>query len=556
MTPIAFLLKYLEPGRIIFEHSCKDPLKAQTNLLLSYLKRNRSTEFGIKHNFSSIRSVDGFRSSVPIAGYEAVRPHIERMAAGENNILTKDKVLFFGATSGTTSKTKLVPTTAFSEKKKESLLNLWSYYVVRDHPGVLSGKILAIVSPETEGMTSAGIPFGAESGYSYKNLPKIISGSYSLPYDVFRIEDYEARHYTILRISLEHNISTIISLNPNTIVLLLRKIARWCDILIEDIAMGSLSDRFAVSPEIRSVLTKRFKPNPKRAEKLRTIMRDKGSLLPKYFWPDIKTIECWQGGMMKLYLNELDHYFGDIPKRDIGCVSTEARTSVPIRDNTAQGVLAIRTNFYEFIPKEDIGKKDVQTLLCTELSEGREYFIIVTTAGGLYRYNIDDVIKVTGFFKNTPMIEFVQKGSGATSLAGEKLYESHVNDAMSGVMKERDVHLDFFCAVARPMDGPRYDLLVEFSQDMPAPAESVMLLESIDSHLRRQNREYDYVRQAQLLAPPALKILKKGSFEKYRSKRISEGAQEGQFKAPELTADADFEDNFETQQTIRITPVK
>ncbi|MCX5678118.1 MAG: GH3 auxin-responsive promoter family protein [Candidatus Omnitrophica bacterium] len=553
MSIITLLLKYLEPRRIVFEASTEDPLKAQEKTLLKYLRRNKDTEYGRKYNFGAIRSIDDYRRLVPINTYEAIRPYVDKIASGEQNILTKDKVEFFGATSGTTDKPKLIPTTGYSEKIKNALLDLWSYYISRDHPGVLDGKILAIVSPETEGATEAGIPFGAESGYSYRALPKLIIELYSLPYEVFEIENYEARHYTMLRISIEQNITNIATLNPNTIVLLMRKIEKWQDLIIDDISLGKLSEKFEISPEIRAILEKSFKPNSKKADELKKILKDRGRLLPKDFWPNMELIECWQGGMMKLYLKELEDYFGAIPKRDIGCVSTEARSSIPISDDTSSGVLAIRTNFYEFIPKEDITNKKKRTLLCNELEMGREYFIIVTTAGGLYRYNIDDIIKVTGFFKQTPMIEFVQKGLGATSLAGEKLYESHVSEAMTKVLEKEKIRMVFFCAVAKPLEGPRYTFMVEFSDPQPADKDTIRILVSIEEALRKQNREYDYVRQAQLLDSPVMKILKPGSFEDYRARKTAKSAAgEGQFKAPELTADADFENNFIIEKTVNL----
>jgi hypothetical protein len=554
MSIITLLLKYLEPRRMAFEASAEDPLKAQEKTLLKYLRRNKDTEYGRKYNFSAIRSVDDYRRSVPINTYEAIRPYVDKIASGAQNILTKDKVEFFGATSGTTDKPKLIPTTSYSEKTKNALLDLWSYYISRDHPGVLDGKILVIVSPETEGRTEAGIPFGAESGYSYRALPELIMGLYSLPYEVFEIEDYEARHYAMLRISIEQDVTTVATLNPNTIVLLMRKIEKWQNLIIDDISFGKLSGKFEISPDIRATLEKSFKPNPERAEELENILRTSGRLLPKDFWPNMELIECWQGGMMKLYVKELEDYFGAIPKRDIGCVSTEARSSIPISDDTSSGVLAIRTNFYEFIPKEEIADKEKRTLLCTELEKGKEYFIIVTTAGGLYRYNIDDVIKVTGFFKRTPLIEFVQKGLGATSLAGEKLYESHVSEAMSKVLEKEKIRLVFFCAVAKPLEGPRYAFLVEFSEPQPTDKDTIRILGSIEDALRKQDREYDYVRQAQLLDPPVMKILKPGSFEDYRVRKTTNNAAgEGQFKVPELTADPDFENNFVIDKVVNLS---
>ena len=149
------------------------------------------------------------------------------------------------------------------------------------------------------------------------------------------------------------------------------------------------------------------------------------------------------------------------------------------------------------------------------------------------------------------MVEFIQKGLSATSLAGEKLYESHVNEAITKVTEREKIFLEFFCAIAKPLEGPRYSFLIEFSGEIPEDEAAAKILRDIDEELRRQNREYDYVRQAQLLDRPVMKILKQGSFEDYRAKRIAAGAQEGQFKAPELTADVMFEGNFAIEKIVK-----
>ena len=102
------------------------------------------------------------------------------------------------------------------------------------------------------------------------------------------------------------------------------------------------------------------------------------------------------------------------------------------------------------------------------------------------------------------------------------------------------------------MDGPRYDLLAEFSSGAGDDYKKLQFLRSFEEELRRHDREYDYARNAQLLKSPVLKVVSRGSFEKFRSKRISEGAQEGQFKAPHLTSDNEFERNFSIEKTISI----
>lgn len=288
-----------------------------------------------------------------------------------------------------------------------------------------------------------------------------------------------------------------------------------------------------------------------RAQALESILKEKGELLPKYFWPDLELMECWKGGTMKIYLSQLEQYFGSVPIRDIGCLSTEARSSVPISDEGAGGVLAIGTNFYEFIPKEEINKRSGRPLLCDQLEKGKEYFIVVTTPGGLYRYNIDDIIRVDDFFNRTPVIEFVQKGLSTTSLAGEKLYESQVNEALSSVLRKTGLFVEFFCAVAQTQGSlPHYDFLVEFSGNTPDTGAENMFLKSVDLELQEQNSEYKYFREAGLLGGPVLKVVRPGDFEKFRAKRVAAGAHDGQFKVPELVSDAFFLKNFAVAEEI------
>ena len=541
--------RFLAPKARAFEEATKDPIAAQKKLLFEYLRRNEDTEYGKQYNFAKIKSVEDYRQCVPITDCEAIRPLTERMKNGEQKILTADKPIFFGATSGTTNKPKYIPVTDYSCKKKAEQMDLWSYYIMKDHPNILQGKILAVVSTDTEGVTDQGISYGAESGHAYKNLPVFVKRLYVIPLEVFAIKDYAARYYCILRIGMGEDISTLATLNPTTIIVLCRRIAEWQNTIIDDIEKGTLSKAFNIPQGVRDILERQIKPNPERAEELRRILRDKGELLPKDFWPGLVLIECWKGGTVKLYLRELPQYFGDCPVRDFGCLATEARSSIAMSDEGAGGVLAINTNFYEFVPREDIDKPDRRILLCDQLEKGREYFIIVTTPGGLYRYNIDDIITVDGFFNKTPVIEFVQKGLGAVSLTGEKVYESQVNVAVLRAVEKTNILIKFFSATVQ-MDTPgRYIFLVEFDA-IPSENQKRQLLSAIEEGLRVENREYNDLRNEGIVGNPILKIVKNGGFEKYRQMKIAQGAHDGQFKAPELTGDVNFQKNFEIAEEI------
>ena len=355
-----------------------------------------------------------------------------------------------------------------------------------------------------------------------------------------------------MRIGIEHDITNIATLNPSTILLLCRKIGKWQDRIIRDIEMGALDRNFYIAPETRRAIEKELKPNPTRANELRRILIEKNELLPKDIWPNLEIIECWKGGAVKIYLKELPKYFGGVAIRDFGCLSSEARSSIAMSDEGADGVLAIDTNFYEFIPAEDIDKDRRRVLLCDALEAGKNYYLIVTTPGGLYRYNIDDIIRVKGFFNKTPVIEFLQKGHNAISMVDEKLYESHVIEAVNRALDETGLFVKFFCACAQQQNGKsRYIFLVEFN-DSPDIESKTLLLKSIEKELCVQNTEYAELRRAQLLAPSVLKVAKTGQFEKYRETKIKGGAHDTQFKMPQLTADPDFQKNFEIVEEVEL----
>lgn len=540
----------LAPKACAFEMATKDPIAAQKKVLLEYMRRNEDTEYGKKYDFANIRSIEDYQRRVPLSDCESMRPYIDRMKKGEQGILTADSPIFFGLTSGTTNKPKYIPTTKYSSRKKAELMDAWTYYIVRDHPDILKGKVLALISPDNEGVTEAGIPYGFESGLAYKNLNFFAKSRYAIPAEVFKIHDYAARYYAILRIGMEENISTVATLNPSSIILLSQKIAEWQGRIIDDIEKGTLSRDFNMAEEVRKSLEGRFRPNPRRAAELRAILKTKKVLLPKDFWPNLVLIECWKAGTVRIYLKELAQYFGDVPVRDFGCLATEARSSIAVSDEGSGSVLAANANFYEFVPKDEMDSASRRFLLCNELKEGMEYYIIVTTPGGLYRYNIDDIIRVDGFFNKTPIIEFAQKGLNAVSLTGEKVYESQINAALMRAVEKSGALVRFFSATIEFATPGYYVFLTEFDADV-APDRKRAFLVSMEEGLRLENREYDDLRNEGVLDRPVLRIVKRGSFEKYRQMKIAQGAPDGQFKAPQLTADPSFQKNFNIEEEIR-----
>ena len=124
-----------------------------------------------------------------------------------------------------------------------------------------------------------------------------------------------------------------------------------------------------------------------------------------------------------------------MPVRDVGLIASEGRMTIPLADGTPSGVLDITTHYFEFIPEEEVDSPQPTVLAAHELRGGQTYFILPTTAYGLYRYHIHDVVRVTGFHNKTPLIEFLSKGSLFANITGEKLSEYHVTQAMTAVLR-------------------------------------------------------------------------------------------------------------------------
>jgi hypothetical protein len=547
-TTASLFFKYLSLKAGLFENSAARPRRKQRELLFEILRKNSDCAYLREHGAGEINTIEDFRKKLPVTGYDRLRPYIERMKRGQNRILTGDTPYFFGLTSGTTGTPKLIPVTRSSAYSKKKVTDLWSYYIYRDHPEILEGSILAVMNRPVKGRTPAGIPYGFETGFGYRNMPFLIRRFYCLHPEIFDIRDNIARYYCILRYGMQADITTFASPNPNTIILLCKNMHKWGEKIIRDIAVGEISGNMRIEENIRNTLISKTRPAPERASKLQKILKENGKLTPELIWPRLALIECWQGGPVRIYLKELSKYFGSTPLRDFGYLSTEARCSIPMEDNETGGVLAIDSNFYEFFP---VGKNMEDTLLADELKKGEKYRVIVTTPGGLYRYDMNDIIEVKGFFKKTPVIEFLEKGINTTDLAGEKLHEAQMAEAVKKATSASGIGLKFFTAVAIEDQPPSYAFIAEFD-GAPDAKDKKNFLELTDSTLSSLNILYKKKRSSGLLAPPELMVAPEGTLEKYRRKKAPGGETDSQFKPPELTSRKEIFNEIITEEKISL----
>lgn len=539
-----------------FHDHCREPLNAQRFLLTQILRKNADTAFGRKHKFSRISSFDEFQESVPTSSYDDLSPYIEASLKGEGAQLTVEKPILFAKTSGTTGAAKFIPVTPESRSSKSQLMRVWLSALYRDHPSAFSGRILTVVSPEVESYAPCGIPCGSESGHGYKNVPRALKSMYSAPYEVYELKSYEAKYYTLLRVAAEQKISLIYTCNPSTVELIAKLLCKHTEKIIRDVRDGTLATDLEIPESFRSLLAKQLKPNPRQAAFLEeAVKKSNGELLPGFVWPHLAVIGCWKGGTVGMYLERFDRYFPPgLPVRDIGYFASEHRGSVPMADEGSAGVLAVPTNVYEFLPADEEKSPGTSKLLTVDqLETGKQYFVYVTTAAGLHRYDMNDIIEVTGIHEKTPLVRFVQKGKGVVNFTGEKLSETQVLAAVQEAFSFIAGRYEFIAAVGGMWgDKPGYEFLVEFDENLKE-ADTTKLLNLLENALRRHNLEYAAKRDSLRLASPVLRVIKPGEFERYRKRVIESGKKtDGQFKILRLFADPAFAKEFEALQEISL----
>jgi hypothetical protein len=463
--------------------------------------------------------------------------------------------MLFAMTSGTTGDAKYIPVTPESRDEKAALMRLWMSALYRDHPDIFNGRVLSVVSPEMEERAPDGTPCGSESGHAYRNVPAPIRSLYACPYEVFEIGDYEARYYTILRIAAAQSLSLIVTVNPSTLLVLCERLKQHTRAIIQDVKEGTLSPPGKVPRRLREKFASHLQADPDRARELQRVADAHGKkLVPKSVWPKLAALACWQGGTVGTYLDKLRPYFPEnLPIRDLGYLSSEHRGSVPLFDDADTGVLAISTNVYEFFPADRKSAPRRADLLTVEQVEaGRRYFVFVTTLGGLYRYDMNDILEVVACHEKTPMIRFVQKGKGMVSFTGEKLSEAQVIAATEQAFEPVEAQCEFIAAVGE-MNGhhPRYVFLTEFNK-VPARAQLTQIVKALDESLCKQNAEYASKRKSLRLEPPALRIVRRGEFDKFRKRQVSNGRSDGQFKILRLTADQEFAKEFAVVRDVEV----
>jgi len=531
------------------DRAADDIRSAQKQVLTSIIEQTRNTVFGKEHRFDLIKTFEDYQKAVPIRDFEGHRPYIDRMCKGETDVLIPGKPLFYNTTSGTNDKPKLIPVSAsYFEKAYCETNRLWLYSCLRDNPRLFNGQNLSAVAPAVEGHVEDGTPFGSISGASFRNIPEILKDLYATPYPVICIRDYQAKYYAMMRCALATTITYIITVNPSTLLQFHQTVVKHGAEIIKDIHDGTFRPDVAamIDPAHREEVLKKFSPDPKRAAWLESILQThEDHLLPLHYWPDLVCINTWKQGNCALILPKIAGYYpGHTVIREFGYQASELRAGIVLGNEWSYSLLLAHLYLFEFIEVSESETVSPRVLQAHELDIGKSYYILFSNGSGLFRYNINDIIRVTGFYREFPLFEFMQKGEGVTSLTGEKISEVQIIRSVEDAAKKAGLNIGFYTMFC-DKSSYRYRLYAEFSPDADIAGKE-LFHSCVDLRLKYYNPEYATKRDSNRLQPPELIELVPNSYELLKDRLIRENiAREGQYKVRYLRDDPEMMQRYE-----------
>ena len=531
-----------------FARACKSPQQAQLRLLRRILASQLATGFGRRHGFDRIHSYQAFRDAVPVQDYESLRPWIERQARVGEAEICSELAEIYNQTSGSTGLPKYIPISPRSLKAMRRSQVIAALMAREACPEAFDGKALCIASAACEGRNEWGVAVGSASGLILENMPQYARRDHLLPDAVATIGDAGLRYDVIaLHALAETNLRFVATANPSTLLQLLNRIRqRWPQYRGHLAGCQKLEGYKSLNPEQKAACDAVGVSAERLVHLDRLFDSEPG---PNYaeLWPELRLVMTWTGGSCGVPLGLLRR---SLPPNcrlmELGYLASEMRGTITLADRHT-GVPAITENFYEFQEVSDYESGIEKFRMLHEIEQGKFYYVYVTNWNGLYRYHMNDIVQVQGRFGQTPCIRFVQKGKGVTSITGEKLYESHLTEALGRLRESLGMETCFHVCLADET-GRRYRLYAELGSPV---ADHHSLADALDRALAEINCEYRSKRQSGRLLPIEIELLKAGTGARFKAYHVARGQRENQFKVMTLQYARDFDfDAFVREEVL------
>lgn len=549
-TAIGGFLGMVEHTKLYFYS--KNAVKMQEKVLLSLMKDNKSTIYGKANNFDKVKSVDDYQKIVPLSVYGDYEDYIMRMAQGEKGLITNRYVRRFTESSGSTGRSKLVPLSRLAEWNCQC----YSFSAPVGCAVKYFARKRRILPPQrgllTAEITSRKLPSGASvsclSSIPLLDIKPLVKFFTSSPEEVLFPEDGVDMnmHYVKLRFALQdRDISYLGTIFITTLESMFFYLEENWEMFCNDIENGTIDESIEMPDHIRKSLLKKIRPDKKRADELRREFEkgfDDAPIIPR-IWKKCSWMYGMGTGALSHYASRLRRYIGeDMPIHYLGYAATEALMAVPVELDSFEYVMLPQNGFFEFLPLD--APEGTRPLTISELEVGKEYELILTNLSGFYRYRIEDVIRVTGYYHQSPKVTFCYRLNQIANISGEKINQlafdeivGNFSDAMDDMFVGYSIYPD------RTTSPGHYVLLVE-STKTHTPADEKLYSEKFEEYLCKGNVSVGPLIKSGALGHCEVKFLRHGTYDDYRQMLKANGANLNQIKPVKVINSQDRKDFF------------
>jgi hypothetical protein len=533
-----------------FHRASHNVAATQREVLRRILQKNRDCEFGQRFRFRDIRAASDFQSQVPPSIYDDYAEAVGRIANGERGVLTSEPITLFEPTSGTNRGEKLIPYTRSLRSEFQRTINAWVADLLRHRRAVRRGRSYWSISPafRPRQPTAGGIPIGFEDDTQYLGLVErpLVNRVLAVPPDVARLSSIENfRYCTLLHLVGSSDLSFISIWSPTFLTTMLRSLEEWAERICRDLEAGSVNFPDASGQPPPGTIGVRRR---RRASEVRSIFASSSSDVDRLqqLWPKLVMISCWADAAAARQAVQLQQLFPSVEIQPKGLLATECVVSFPLASYDAPA-LAIHSHFFEFKKITEDGEATGGHRLAHELDRGSRYAVIVTTGGGLYRYQLGDIVEIVGYVNDCPLIRFVGRTNQSSDLVGEKLNEPFVRECLDEALAKYDLSTNFAMITPVASPQPHYCLYLQGTRcDIGVSWESALADEL--QRLLERNPHYHYAIALGQLGRLHVRVIPPGgrtAWEIFAKKAVEAGRRIGDIKPTALDARAEWSEVFE-----------
>ena len=387
------------------------------------IRRCENTALGRDNSFSSIRTVEDFRRTVPIFDFPQVEQYVNRVADGEKSALLGEgeDVSIFILSSGTTGKNKRIPMSIQAAKDMYEQVMLgpiqWS---ARCHSPWNLRRIMNVNNGRTIEYTKGGYTISSAAHVIYAGMNSVVSKLNATPLVGSQVKSEFESHYIHALFGLRDKHITIFrTVFAYNFLTIMRRIQGNLKDLLNDMRRGRIKEDLNIPSDVRDELNRHLTPMPERAAEVEKEFAKGTTNIVRRLWPDmVRASGIWSGSTNEIYYKEAREMLGpDVPMYSFTYSASEGfiGTNVDTWDGPPRYTLVPDIMFFEFLPiindrvpdLEDINPRDL--LLGHELEVGKVYEIFITNSSGFYRYRLGDVIRVASFYQQAPQVEFLYR---------------------------------------------------------------------------------------------------------------------------------------------------